>query len=151
MQSTFKMLAKNRELHLAYLEKYSLEQLNKTPEGFSNNLIWNLGHIVAVQQRLTYSISGLKMNISDEFFEKYKPGSKPTGDTTQEEADEIKHLLVAHQAITQADFAANKFLNFKGLTTGTGFHLGTIEEALEFINYHEGMHLGFMINIRKFV
>ena len=35
--------------------------------------------------------------------------------------------------------------------TGTGFHLDALKEALEFNNYHEGLHLGFMINIRKFV
>lgn len=151
MDSTFKIWVKNRSLYSDFFEKYTLEQLNKTPEGFSNNLIWNIGHIITVQQRLTYAINGLQMNISNEFFEKYKPGSKPTGNTTPEEVDEMKDLLVSLQASTKADFAANKFTDFKEMTTGTGFHLANIHDALEFNNYHEAMHLGFMINIRKFV
>ena len=39
MQTTFKIWETNRKLHLAFLEKYTLEQLNKIPEGFKNNLL----------------------------------------------------------------------------------------------------------------
>ena len=38
MQATFKIWETNRKLHLEFLEKYTLEQLNKIPEGFKNNL-----------------------------------------------------------------------------------------------------------------
>jgi hypothetical protein len=40
-------------------------------EGYSNNLIWNIAHIIVVQQMLVYK-SGLPMMISDEMVEKYK-------------------------------------------------------------------------------
>jgi hypothetical protein len=46
------------------------DQLNTIPEGYSNNLIWNIAHIV-VQQMLVYKLSGLPMMISDEMV-KYK-------------------------------------------------------------------------------
>jgi hypothetical protein len=55
------------------LNGYSLEQLNKIPqEGYSNNLIWNIGHTVVVQQMLVYKLSGLPMMIHDEMVSKYK-------------------------------------------------------------------------------
>jgi hypothetical protein len=47
------------------------------PEGYSNNLIWNIAHIIVVQQMLVYKLSGLPMMISDEMVEKYKKGTKP--------------------------------------------------------------------------
>ena len=59
MESVFKIWTSNRNLYLDFLEKYTLEQLNKIPEGFSNNLIWNIGHIIVAQQRLVYAASNL--------------------------------------------------------------------------------------------
>jgi hypothetical protein len=41
-------------------------------EGYSNNLIWNIAHIIVVQQMLVYKLSGLPMMISDEMVDKYK-------------------------------------------------------------------------------
>lgn len=69
MESTFRIWKTSRKLYLEYFDKYTLNQLNKVPDGFSNNLIWNIGHIVVAQQAY----------ISNELFELYKPGTKPTG------------------------------------------------------------------------
>ncbi len=151
MQLTFKIWETNRKLHLELLEKYSLEQLNKIPEGFSNNLIWNVGHIIVTQQGLLYRLSGLPVNVSKEMHHKYKYGTAPTQPATQEEVDEIKKLLISHIEQTKEDFANGKFQNFTPYATHIGFHLDNFEEAAKFNNYHEGIHLGFMLNIKKFI
>ena len=77
MKSTFKIWRTNRNLYLDYFEKYSLEQLNETPNGFSNNLIWNIGHIIVAQQVLIYDSSDLEGYISEELLNLYRPGTKP--------------------------------------------------------------------------
>jgi len=41
------------------IEDFSLEELNKIPEGFNNNIIWNIAHVIATQQALVYGLSGL--------------------------------------------------------------------------------------------
>ena len=64
MEATFKILETSRNIYLKFLEGYTLEQLNKIPEGFSNNLIWNIGHIVVSQQGLIYRLSGLPVNVT---------------------------------------------------------------------------------------
>ena len=151
MKSTFKIWETNRNIYLSFLEHYSLEQLNKIPEGFSNNVIWNIGHIIAVQQGLVYRLSGLPMNISEEMKTTYQKGSYPTGTTTQEEVDEIKDLLVSHLAQTKNDYTDGKFISYSEYTTSTGFNLNSCEEAIEFNNYHEGIHLGCILKIRKFI
>ena len=151
MDTLFKIWETNRNLYLNFFGKYSLDQLNTTPQGFSNNLIWNIGHIIVSQQRLVYGLAGLPMNVSDELFNLYKNGTKPTGMTTQAEVDELKSLLLPLVETTKADIAAGKFTTYNAYTTSTGFHLGSIEDAMAFNNYHEGLHLGFMMNIRKFV
>ena len=151
MEATFKIWETSRNIYLKLIERYSLEQLNKIPDGFSNNLIWNLGHIIVSQQGLVYRLSGLPMNVSTEMMEKYKNGSKPTGTNTQEEVNELKVLLFSLLHQTKEDYANGKFVSFNEYTTGTGFHLASTEEAIEYNNYHEGIHLGFMMNIRKFL
>ena len=52
MESAFKIWETNRKRHLNFLEDYTLEQLNKVPNGFNNNLVWNIGHIIVAQQSL---------------------------------------------------------------------------------------------------
>ena len=151
MDATFKIWETNRKHHLQLIENYSLEQLNKIPEGFSNNLAWNLGHIIVAQQGLVYRLSGLPSNVSEEMTNTYKNGSKPTGTTSQAEIDELKVLLFSLIERTKEDYANGKFVTYNEYTTGTGFHLASTMEAMNFNNYHEGMHFGFMMNIRKFI
>lgn len=151
MEQTFKIWETSRRIYLKLIESYSIEQLNKIPEGFSNNLIWNLGHIIVSQQGLVYRLSGLPVNVSEEMTNKYKNGSKPTCDATQEEVDELKSLLFSLLEQTKKDYASGKFTTYNEYTTGTGFHLASTKEAIEFNNYHEGIHLGLMMNIRKFI
>ena len=151
MQNTFRIWETSRNLYLNYLEKYSLEQLNTIPQGFSNNLIWNIAHIVVSQQKLVYTLSGLPMHISQDMMEKYQNGSKPDGKTTQEEVDQIKALLISTVNQTKSDFDNGIFKEFNPYQTKTGFYLGSLDEAIQFNNYHEAIHLGIMMQIKKFV
>ena len=151
MESAFKIWQKNRSIYLDYITTKNLEQLNKIPDGFSNNIIWNIGHIVMVQQSMVYKAAGLPMYISDDFFKTYKPGSKPTELTTLTEVEELKKLLITTIEQTKLDFNLKKFTTFYEFTTRTGFHIGSTMEAIDFNNFHEGIHLGCIMNISKFV
>ncbi len=151
MEATFRIWETSRGIYLKFLENYSLEQLNKIPEGMSNNLIWNIGHVIVSQQKLVYALSGLPMNISDSLFEKYQNGSRPDGKTPQTEVDEIKKLLSEMVEKTKADFEAGIFKEFHPYQTKTGFHLKILKEAMEFNNYHEVIHLGIIMSIKKFL
>ncbi len=151
MQATFEINLSSRNLLLQFLENHSLENLNKIPDGFSNNLIWNIGHIVVVQQMLVYKLSGLPMMVSDEMVEKYKKGSKPEHTVSEEEVNEIKKLLFATLEQTKVDFANAIFDTYMEFTTGIGFTVKSAKSAMEFNNYHKGLHLGIMMQIKKFI
>ena len=151
MNSTFNIWKTNRSIFLKYLSEYSLDQLNKVPAGFNNNLIWNIGHVIVVQQRLVYGLSGLPMNVSDELFQKYKPGTKPEMDEPQETVALFKELLMSSIDQTISDFESGKFITYSELTTSKGFHLANTSEAINYNNYHEGMHLGTMLGMVKFL
>lgn len=151
MQQTFDITKTSRKVLSQFLENHTLEQLNKIPEGFSNNLIWNIAHIVVVQQMLVYKLSGLPMMASDEMIEKYKRGTKPERDVTQAEVDEIKALLFETIQQTELDYAAKIFKNYQEFTTMSGYTIKKAEDALSFNYYHEAVHTGIMMGIRKFI
>lgn len=151
METTFEITHNSRKILLSFLDKYTLEQLNTVPQGFSNNLIWNIAHIVVVQQMLVYNLSGLPMMVSGEMVNKYKRGTKPEHQVTQEEVEEIKVLLFSTLEKMKKDFANDIFKNYTEFTTMTGFTLKNAKAAIEFNNYHEAMHTGIMMQIRKFI
>ena len=151
MNQLFTITETSRNMVSKILENHSLVQLNKIPEGFSNNLIWNIAHIVVTQQLLVYKLSGLPTMVSDEIIEKYKKGTKPEQTATQEEVDEIKSLLFATIKKTKEDYENGIFKNFQEYPTSTGFILNTVEDAMAFNNFHEGLHIGILMSLRKFV
>lgn len=151
MKQTFEITQASRKILLQFLENYSLSQLNTIPEGFNNNLIWNIGHIVVVQQMLVYKLSGLPMMVSDAIIDKYKRGTKPEGHVTQEEYEAIKSLVLKTIDQTETDFNNNLFKNYLEFTTMTGIVLKNATDAMAFNCYHEAIHTGIMMGIKKFI
>ena len=153
METTLRILENNRNVYLRLLESFTLEQLNTIPNGFSNNIIWNIAHIIVTQQILVYQLSGLPLQVSQEMEEMFKNGSKPTCLTTQTEVNEIKTLLLETVEKIKIDFQMpNLFENYNEFTTkSTSFLIDSAKTALEFNNFHEGVHYGIMLQIKKFL
>lgn len=151
MKATFDINLSSRKTLELFLDKHTLSQLNTIPEGFSNNLIWNIGHIIVVQQLLVHHLSGLPMYVSDELVAKYRKGTKPEHTVTQEEVAEIKSLLFSTVEQTQLDFQNNRFQEYTEFTTMTGYHITSAKDAMEFNNFHEALHTGIIMQIQKFL
>jgi hypothetical protein len=132
------------------MEQFSLEELNKIPDGFNNNIIWNIGHAVATQQLLVYRLSGSDVLVSDDFIDRYRKGTKPESDVSQAEVDYIKSLLFSTIESTQEAYESGVFKKFTEYTLSTTKGvLKSVENAIEFNNYHEGLHLGYILALKK--
>lgn len=151
MDWAFDISTKNRKLLESILDNYSLEELNKTPEGFSNNIIWNIAHTIVTQQLLVYRLSGLPCIVSDDMIEEFKKGTKPERDLSQAEVDAIRNLLFSTIEKTKEDYKNKVFQQFNEYTVTTKSTLTNVEEAIDFNCYHEGIHLGIILSLRKFV
>ncbi len=149
MEQTFELNRTSRKLIAPFLEDYTLDQLNAIPEGFSNNLFWNIAHVVVTQQLLIYKLSGLNMLVSDELVDQYRKGTKPEQPTNQADVDLIKSLLFDTIDQTQADYGSGLFTQFTEYPTSSGFVLKNVKDAMAYNNFHEGLHLGIMMSIRK--
>lgn len=151
MNWAFDITLKNRTLLESFLDNYSLDQLNKIPEGFSNNIIWNIAHTVVTQQLLIYRLSELPCMVSGDVIERFKKGTKPDGDVSQAEVDAIRNMLFITIEKTKDDYSNKVFQHFNEYTVSTKSTLTKVEEAIDFNNFHEGIHLGVILTLRKFV
>jgi hypothetical protein len=129
------LLNQTRQNFLNLIQDLSNEQLNKIPEGFKNNIIWNFGHVVVTQQILCYKLSGLPMYLKNDIIDKYRKGSSASNDVSMQELDYIE----------------DKFKNFENYPTSYGIELTHIEEAVSFNNTHEGLHFGIAMSLKKLV
>lgn len=127
----------------------SIEQLNKIPEGFNNNLIWNIGHLVATQQGICYKRAGFSLVIDKAFFDTYKSGTKPEGYVDEAGFEQIKQLLVSTIDQLEIDYNNNEFTNYTTWTTRYNFEINNIDEAMTFLPFHEGLHTGYIMALKR--
>ncbi|MFK7978627.1 MAG: DinB family protein [Saprospiraceae bacterium] len=149
MQQQLDILKATRANILKQMEGVSLAQLNEIPDGFNNNLIWNAGHVAVTQQLLCYAMSGLEVKLPKEVIAVYRKGAKPESAITQAEVDQIKVWLTTSIDWLATDLKAGIFETYKEYATSYGFTLTSIADAVSFNNVHEGMHLGYMIALKK--
>jgi hypothetical protein len=151
MKSQLEIFSQGRQNVLKITEELTLDQLNKIPDGFTGNIIWHMGHLVSTQQGLLYRLSGLEMNLDQSFIDKYKKGSVPQKPVDQTELNYIKKELIAQTDKLKSDFDQNLFKNYTTYPTSFGYSMSSFEEALNFVLMHEGMHLGYMMALRRLV
>lgn len=150
MNYHFQLLRTTRQNALSLMSGLSNAQLNTIPEKCSNNILWNVGHMIAVQQLLVYRLSYLEVHTSEAFIEKFKKGSQPK-QYSDAEIEEIKSLALSTVDLLEEDYNNGLFKQFKTYTTGYNATLSSTEEAIIFNNIHEGLHFGYAMALRKLV
>lgn len=152
MDFVFQVLNNTRTIFKNIIDNNSLEDLNKIPEGFNNNIICNIAHALVSEQLLAYKLSGLDPVLSEEMINNYRKGSKPEGLLSQEDVEEIKGLLTSTLEKAKSDYNNGVFKSFNTYTVSTtGNTLRNIDEALQFIAIHEGLHYGYILALLRAV
>jgi hypothetical protein len=151
MNKSIESIRNTRSYLLQLVNGLTTEQLNEVPAGFNNNIIWNLGHLVASQQGVCYLRAGLKTWVSEKVYHDYKPGTKPTGFLNNSEINEIKNLLATSLDQMETDYSNAIFENYITWTTRYGVTITNIDEALQFLLFHEGLHTGYVMALKRVV
>jgi len=149
MDWAFDIAIKNRKLLENFIENHTLEELNKVPKGFNNNIIWNIAHTIVTQQLLVYNLSGRPMLLSEEMVAAYRKGTKTERDLSQDEVNLVKGLLFSTIEKTKEDYLNKFFQSYTEYTVSTKSTLSNVEEAIDFNNFHEGIHFGYILALRK--
>lgn len=151
MEKQFDIIQQTRSNFYELVKGLSLEQVNKVPAGYNNNIAWNFGHIIVTQQLIAYKVSGYEAKIGMELIDKYRKGTKPEGDIDAAEWEQL--LGLAHNTLDslKADYNNGFFTNFTPYTTSYGVQLDSIEDVLQFLPVHEGLHYGYAMAQKKLV
>ena len=143
MNYHFKAHREVRRNLLEILQNTSTKDLLLIPDGFNNNIYWNIAHCVATQQLLHYYLSGNPFRIDTYWIETYKKGTLPNLNVQQSEVDDLAFLLTETSKVLMKDYDDDFFPDYTSYTTSFGLDLKNIQDAIIFNNMHESIHLGY--------
>ena len=147
MEFHFDTIKQSRKYVATIVGKLNNEQLNCIPPGFKNNIGWHLLHLVVTEQLLCYRLSGLPCSVSEEWIDRFMKGTAPTEiiDNTLVQ-DALDHLIKQPEQLRD-DYHRGIFKNYSSYTTSADVTLNSIEDAIVFNTFHEGIHLGIMLQL----
>ncbi len=143
------LVLKNRTMLSKLLEKFSLDQLNTVPKGYRNSIFWNIAHTIVTQQLLVYGLSNVPMLVDPDLVKTYRKDTKTVREATHDELALVKLLLFSTIEQTKTDYENGVFKNYTPYTTSVNITLSTIDEAIRFNTFHEGIHLGYILAMKN--
>lgn len=149
MEKSFDILLKNRKILHGFLKNTPKEDLFRIPEGFNNNIWWNIAHVVVTPQLLLYGLSGRDFTIEKELIDTYRKGTFPNGEPSKTEMEKIDAYLFSTVKHIQLDYEHGRFKNFQEYMTSPKIALASAEDAISFNVFHEGLHLGAILALKK--
>lgn len=150
MEYLFTILLQNRKFLYTVLRKMPREALFEIPDGFRNHIYWNIAHVLVTQQLITYGLSNLPLQVDADLVAKYRKGTFPQTDAvSEEEIEKLQELLFTTLEQTEQDYQEGRFKEYQPYTTSANVTLTSVEDALAFNVYHEGLHLGAILALQK--
>jgi hypothetical protein len=143
-----------RRFVLTQITDLQAGQLNKIPNGFNNNIIWNMAHMVAAMQVLCYKRANQPITMDDRIIFPYLTGTKPQRELAGSEIDEIKRALIESVSRLAIDLETNDFSKYTpspNIFSQYNMSLNSIDDALDFVLYHDGYHIGNIVALKRFV
>lgn len=151
MRTQIEIIRKSRTYLLDTIKDMSDDQLNKIPRGYKNNIVWNMGHLIASQQNLCYTRSNHPIVVDEGYIKLFKSDTKPEGIISDEAIDTIKKLMLPTIDRMESDYKQHLFTSFKPFKNRYGIELQTIEDSINYLILHEGIHLGYILALKKLV
>ena len=132
-----------RSMTLRNVKLVTEEMADTQPEGFSNTIRWNVGHILFVQDKLITSALGKESYLPETYSKLFAPGTKPSD--WRGEAPDLRTLYRAlktqEETLTAELTGKLSDTAEKPLRFGEWIDMHTIGEIYNFSLFHEGMHI----------
>ncbi len=140
----FSHLVLLRNKNISLLEQISQEQSLIIPEKFSNNLLWQAGHILTTQISLIYRRSNIAMPIiDDKYLGYFAKGSSPANfDSETPTFERLQAELKESIAVLENDLHKYSDKQYdEPAHVSFGMTLGSFHDAVLSIGYHESYHM----------
>ena len=151
MDKLFETAIFTRKALLQILDNLSVEQMARIPKPHRNSIFWNVAHLLVTQQLILYRLSGLPMPLEEDFVQRYQKGSVAREEVPEEDMAFVRENLVPLCEQIKTDYSKGLFQKFSPYMTSTGIELTSFEDAIEFSAFHDGIHLGVVLSIKKLV
>ncbi len=149
MEKELNILKITRNNIIKTIDGLSIEQLNQVPQGYNNNIAWNVGHLIVTQQLLCYKMSGLPVKYEASIIDDLKKGASPSQEYKNIDISFFKNELLVTADGLEEDYNNGKFKEFTPYMTSYGFELKSIEDAIIFNNLHEALHFGYIMAMKR--
>jgi hypothetical protein len=142
----FKQLESYRGYLIGVVESVSVEEAEIIPEGFNNNIRWNLGHLYLDQFLWIQAVTKEKSDVPEQFKSWFGYGTSPNDFTSNTPTlVELKALLKEQPRKIKEVYGSRLEEEFTPIEMG----IFTIEQALIRTIFHEGMHLQAILDLKK--
>ena len=98
---------------------------------------------------MVYGLSNRPLLVDSDLVKTYKKDTKTVNEATEEELALVKTLLFSTIEQTKTDYDNGMFKNFTPYTTSLNVTLSTVDEAIRFNTFHEGIHLGYILAMKN--
>lgn len=150
MKIEIELFRATRQNTINVLRDMTIDQINEIPDGFTGNVAWHLGHMVATHQGLIYRLNGVPATFEKEFVLKYKRGSVPGKAISEEEFEFITSQLLNQIDELEADLENIELWGDNvEYTTSYNFTISSLEESVKFSNLHQALHLGYIMALKR--
>jgi hypothetical protein len=144
----FNQLESYRSYILAVVEGLTDEKAEVIPEGFHNNIRWNLGHIFLDQYLWIQAVTKEKADVPQQYQSWFGYGTSPKNFTDETPGvEELKALLREQPGKIREVYGHRLDEEFAPTEMG----MFTIEQVLVRTIFHEGMHLQTILDIKKLI
>jgi len=151
LEKLFDITIEHRKILYQILMTTSKEELSFIPEKYTNNIWWNIVHVLVTQQLLVYKLSNSPMRLDTVLVNKFCKGTRPEAAITDEQLKQVADSLVIAIEWTKEDYEKGIFKEYTEYTTSANVTLHTVEDAIAFNVYHEGLHMGAIRAIQKHI
>src|SRR5699024_1955535 len=145
-----RMFTYSRTSTLILLNKIDEDKWDIQPEGFPNTVRWNAGHVFCTAEEYLHDADENYEITHPEWLDLFLDGSRPS-----EWPEEVPSPVEIKQALKEQDqrimyYFSDKLSNqVSTLRDVNGWDLETVAASMQFVTWHEGIHLGFTNGLSK--
>lgn len=139
----------SRTSTLILLPKLEENLWNEQPNGWPNTIRWNAGHIYAEAEGFLHDADHSYTIIRPDWMTLFLDGSRPSEWPAEVPSKaEIIEALVEQEKRIETFFAGKYHHAADKVRDVNGLMLNTVDASLQFVTWHEGIHLGIIKSLR---